>query len=95
MPTLSFSEQSLGTVNPIFQFDDFSVYTSGLIRTDSANPTSPVLAGSSDFSSPIVVYFSEMVESIAFDAKTGDFYRDGFPTGHKSSVFFQCPLRQK
>ncbi|WAP69471.1 hypothetical protein [Jiella pelagia] len=68
MPTLSFSEQSLGTVNPIFQFDDFSVYTSGLIRTDSANPTSPVLAGSSDFSSPIVVYFSEMVESIAFDA---------------------------
>ncbi|NBC31411.1 MAG: hypothetical protein GVY13_01920 [Alphaproteobacteria bacterium] len=68
MSLITFSEFSLGTTNPTFILPDNTVFTSGLIRTDGSNPTSPVLAGSSDFQGPVSIFFNKPIDSVSLDA---------------------------
>jgi len=69
MNVITFSEFDLGTENPVFDIDGNTVFTSGGIRSDSANPTSPVLAGSvNSFDPPISVNFEHPVDFVSFDA---------------------------
>ncbi len=65
---ITFSEFAVGTVNPTFTLSDNTVHSSGLIWTDGANPTSPVLAGSTDFQAPIAVQFLHPVQTVGLDA---------------------------
>ncbi len=69
MATITFSEFSIGTANPVFALSGNTVFTTGGIRSDSSNPTSPVLAGSvSSFDPPIAVQFEKPVDSVSFDS---------------------------
>jgi len=65
---ITFSEQQLGTANPTFILPDNVVFTRGLIRTDTSNPTSPVFAGSENFQASIHIDFAQPVVSLFLDA---------------------------
>jgi hypothetical protein len=67
MPTITFSEQPIGTANPAFIFSNNVVYTTGVIVTDDAQPTSPVLAANESFDGPVYIEFSIPVSSVSFD----------------------------
>lgn len=72
--TITFSEYSQGTVNPVYTFTDFlngrdfSVAAEGVIVPDSCNPTTPGIAGDTGYTGPVRFRFSEAVSSVSFDA---------------------------
>ena len=66
--TLTFSEYVVGTSNPTFTLVDNTVFTNGIIWPDGSNPTSPVLAGSTDYQAPVSVAFANPVSSVSLDA---------------------------
>ncbi|MEO1039778.1 MAG: hypothetical protein AAFX09_09540, partial [Pseudomonadota bacterium] len=65
---ITFSEFPRGTQNPVFEFDDNTVRTNGVIVPDSAQPRSPVLAANNRYEGPVFIYFDEAVESVSLDA---------------------------
>jgi hypothetical protein len=68
MRLITFDEYSVGTTNPIYDFDDTSIFFYGGIRADFGNPTSPSIAGSSSsFFPPVHAFMSVSVSSISFD----------------------------
>jgi hypothetical protein len=67
MPTITFSEQPLGTLDPTFTFADNAVHTSGIIVTDSAQPASPVIAANGSYLGPVFVFFDDPVTSVSVD----------------------------
>ncbi len=68
MPTLTFSEKPVGTYNPVYSVAGNTVTTRGVITTDGANPTSPVLAGDYGYQAPVEIKFLKPVVSASFDA---------------------------
>ena len=67
MPTITFSEYSIGTVNPIYTFTDTVVRTTGVIVSDGAQPASPVIAANSSYTGPVFVYFDTPVTTVTLD----------------------------
>jgi len=65
--TITFSEFSLGTVDPTFTFTDNTVYTTGVIVNDGAQPASPVIAANSSYTGPVFIYFDHPVTSVTLD----------------------------
>lgn len=65
--TITFSEQSIGTVNPTFDVDGNTITTIGQIVQDGAQPDSPVIAANTSYTGPVFVYFDNPVESVSVD----------------------------
>lgn len=63
MPTITFSEQGLGAKNPVFKASNNTVYTTGVIVNDSAQPASPALAANASYLGPVFVLFDAPVQS--------------------------------
>lgn len=68
MPTITFSERSVGTRNPIFSFDENTVRTSGQIVRDGAQPASPAFAANSSYFGPVFLFFERAVTSVSLAA---------------------------
>ncbi len=67
MPTITFSEFGIGTVNPTFTFDDNTVTTTGQIVGDGAQPNTPVIAANTSYTGPVFLYFENPVTSVSMD----------------------------
>lgn len=68
MPTITFSERSVGTRNPTFSFDENTVRTSGQIVRDGAQPASPSFAANSNYFGPVFLFFERAVTSVSLAA---------------------------
>ena len=66
--TITFSEFSIGTTDPTFTFTDNTVYTTGVIVSDGAQPASPAIAANSSYTGPVFIYFDHAVTSVTLDA---------------------------
>src|SRR4051812_8186826 len=67
MGTITFSEQPLGTINPVYSFADNTVYTTGVIVVDGAQPASPVIAANSSYLGPVFLFFDHAVDSVSIN----------------------------
>lgn len=63
MPTITFSEFLIGTINPTYTFADTVVRTTGVIVRDGAQPASPAIAANSNYLGPVFIYFDDAVTS--------------------------------
>jgi hypothetical protein len=78
MQTITFLEQTLGTVDPVYLCKINTIQFSGMIVTDSAQPDSPVIAHDTSYVGPVSWTFSSAVDKVAFD--TGYFDQLGSTT---------------
>lgn len=67
MKTITFSEAALYTTDPTFDIGDNFVFFDGIITRDGAQPTSPVLAGSTSFRGGVHFTFEHAVESVSLE----------------------------
>ncbi|MEP5758981.1 MAG: hypothetical protein ABJ327_06675 [Litoreibacter sp.] len=67
MPTITFSEFSLGTVDPVYTFSDNRVVFDGVIVSDSAQPRTPTIAANTSYLGPVFFEFDNPVESVSLD----------------------------
>ena len=64
---ISFSEYSVGTINPLYRYGDITLSFAGKIVNDGAQPRSPVIACNENYNGPVSWTFSQPVTSIEFD----------------------------
>ena len=65
--TITFSEQPLGTVNPVYNYPDTTADVLGEIVNDSSQPTSPVVAANTSYTGPVFIDFTTPVTHVEFD----------------------------
>src|SRR5579872_2828480 len=65
---ITFSEQPLGTVNPIYTFADNTVTCIGEIVSDSADPGSPAIAANTSYLGSIFIDFQNALSQVSFAA---------------------------
>lgn len=67
MQTITFSEFSLGTIDPIFTFSNNRVVFDGVIVPDGAQPRTPTIAANTSYFGPVFFEFDNPVESVSLD----------------------------
>jgi hypothetical protein len=65
---ITFSEYSINTQNPSYQFDDNTVDVIGMVVGDRAQPESPAVGANTSFSGPVYINFHNPVDYVTFDA---------------------------
>ena len=67
MGTITFSEYSLGTIDPAFVFADNGVQFDGIIVSDFAQPQTPAIAANNSYKGPVFFSFDKAVDSVDLD----------------------------
>ena len=67
MPTITFSEQALNTVNPTYKYTNNFAAFEGEIVSDSSQPTSPVIAANTSYNGPVNFDFQVAVSTVSFE----------------------------